>query len=507
MENSNNSDETQRKNFVTTWQWSNDEQHDGENEPLLSHYSSFPEGFHPEKSLQMTPSTSGNKLGFRSLFPDNLFSSQSNVDEYSSYVGTESNVHLPLLHPPQLASPKSSMHMEGRVDSLDVASLYASEGLEEEEECKIIAFVNCKSGGQRGRDVMEVLKQLLGVDSVFDLAEDGGPEKGFQRFCNYSDLRAIICGGDGTFSWVAGALQFLSVSPRIAPVPLGTGNDLSRSLGWGAQYPGRARLSSIIESVKKAYFCNLDVWHVKISANGTLPEWTNQKDVLKSLPKEMFCEGGAPHSTSMVNSLSLGVDAEVEMRFNEERWRNPEKFKGQQLNVFLHVWHGLEGFFSCHKSVKECIRSFQVDGKEIPISSALESIIILNIPNYAAGGLPYKLKKATKKMLPLKDNKFSEAAVDDGLLEIVGLRNLAHVIRIRLGAGAVKLAQGRHIRIELVNNCRPLAFQVDGEPWRQNCGVIEIEPGKQQPVLLGPLYQIASRKHAQFTAGIRQCFV
>ncbi|GJD11077.1 Diacylglycerol kinase theta [Galdieria sulphuraria] len=486
MDNSN-SNETQRKDFVTTWPWSNDEQHDGENEPLLSTHSSVPQGFHPEKSLQMISSTSENKLGFRNLFPESFFSSQHNVDEYSSYVGNESNVHLPLLHPPQLASPKSSMRMESAINSVDlVNSLYADES--SEEECKIIAFVNCKSGGQRGRDVMEVLKQLLGSDSVFNLAEDGGPEKGFQRFCNYSDLRALICGGDGTFSWVAGALQFLSVSPRIAPVPLGTGNDLSRSLGWGAQYPGRARLSSIIESVKKAYFCNLDVWHVKISVNGTLPDLTYHRDMLNSLPKEMFCE-------------------EVEMRFNEERWRNPEKFKGQQLNVFLHVWHGLEGFFSCHKSVKDCIRSFQVDGKEIPISGALESIIILNIPNYAAGGLPYKLKKATKKMLPLKEKKFSEAAVDDGLLEIVGLRNLAHVIRIRLGAGAVKLAQGRHVRIELVNACRPLAFQVDGEPWRQNCGVVEISPGKQQPVLLGPRHQIASRKHAQFTAGIRQCFV
>lgn len=50
--------------------------------------------------------------------------------------------------------------------------------------------------------------------------------------------------------------------------------------------------------------------------------------------------------------------------------------------------------------------------------------------------------------------------MDDGLLEIVGLRNLAHVIRIRLGAGAVKLAQGRQIRIELNHGCRPLAFQV-----------------------------------------------
>jgi len=453
--NNNNGDETEQVTLEFDQQLNDDEV------DTSPQRSTPPHGFHPEKSLHSvsSPSRKGNSTGLLSWFPDKILSSRHEAGEYSSYTLDDKSVQLPLLHPPQLASPRSSLYSETGAFRND--DQVASSCAEVIEECKIIAFINCKSGGQRGRDVMEVLKQLLGDECVFDLAEDGGPEKGFQKFSSCSDLRALICGGDGTFSWVAGALQFLSISPRIAPVPLGTGNDLSRSLGWGAQYPGRARLPYIIDSVKKAYYCNIDVWQVKISANGILLDYSkNRREILNALPKEMFCKGDAPHSTSMVNSLSLGVDAEVEMRFNEERWRNPEKFKGQLLNVFLHIWHGLEGFFSCHKPVKDCIRSFQVDGKEIPIASSLESIIILNIPNYAAGGLPYKLKKATKKVLPLKEKKFLEAAVDDGLLEIVGLRNLAHVIRIRLGAGAVKLAQGRQIRIELNHGCRPLAFQV-----------------------------------------------
>eukprot|EP00871_Galdieria_phlegrea_P000644 jgi/Galph1/1580/GphlegSOOS_G264.1 len=456
--------------------------------------------FHPEKSFRVNITSQVERRGlhFPKLASPRLLPKIAEMNEYSGYVGNETAVKLPLIHPPQPVSPRTlSNHVQ---ESQENTQDWNNEAEVASIVCKVIAFVNCKSGGQRGKDVVEALKLLLGEDAVFDLGERGVDEKELEKW------RVLVCGGDGTFSWVAGALQFFQFSPAIAPVPLGTGNDLSRSLGWGSSYPGRARLPSIIECVKKAYFCYLDVWHVKISSDGNFPPSHSQKDILSSLPKDMFCHNRVPHSTSMVNSLSLGVDAEVEMRFNEERWRNPDKFKGQQLNVFLHIWHGLKGFFGRHKPVKDCIRSFQVDGVEIPISHSLESIIILNIPNYAAGGLPYKLKKATERMLPFKESKFSEAAVDDGLLEIVGLRNLLHIIRIRMGAGAVKLAQGKHIRIELVTNCRPLAFQVDGEPWRQNSGVIEIGQGKPQPVLVGPYHQVASRKHAQFTAGIRRCF-
>lgn len=47
----------------------------------------------------------------------------------------------------------------------------------------------------------------------------------------------IICGGDGTIPWVLSELLALDVdltSVIIGIIPIGTGNDFSRSIGWGS---------------------------------------------------------------------------------------------------------------------------------------------------------------------------------------------------------------------------------------------------------------------------------
>lgn len=64
----------------------------------------------------------------------------------------------------------------------------------------IIAFVNPKSGGQKGRIVFERLLNYLQKDNVFDLTK-GGPMPGLEKHKHKKDLRIIACGGDGTVGW------------------------------------------------------------------------------------------------------------------------------------------------------------------------------------------------------------------------------------------------------------------------------------------------------------------
>ena len=83
--------------------------------------------------------------------------------------------------------------------------------------------------------------------------------------------------------------------PPVAVLPLGTGNDLSRSLEWGPGYTDSC-LKKILNQIERATVEQMDRWHIE----------TTDENV--KLPLNV-----------MNNYFSIGVDAMACLKFHSER--------------------------------------------------------------------------------------------------------------------------------------------------------------------------------------------
>lgn len=115
-----------------------------------------------------------------------------------------------------------------------------------------ISIANLKSGDNAAADVIAICRSVLNPIQIFELSSSG-PDEALNLVSKIgtSQCRILVAGGDGTVGWILTEIfkRNLSPLPEVAILPIGTGNDLSRVLGWGAVPPAVLHPNEICEKV------------------------------------------------------------------------------------------------------------------------------------------------------------------------------------------------------------------------------------------------------------------
>lgn len=320
-----------------------------------------------------------------------------------------------------------------------------------DDVCPLLVFVNPKSGGLKGRELLYSFRKLLNPHQVFDIS-NGGPLAGLHTFRELPQFRVLVCGGDGTVGWVLGVLEavrhkLVCREPPIGIVPLGTGNDLARILRWGPGYSGEDP-HQLLVSIDEADEVLMDRWTILLDA----------QDISEDGKDNGYLE--PPKIVQMNNYFGLGIDAELSLDFHQAREDEPDKFTSRFHNKSVYVKVGLQKISSTRSLLKDL--KLQVDTLNVPLPN-IEGLIFLNIPSWGSGADLWGSEV---------DGRYGKPSIDDGLLEVVGVTGVMHMGQVQGGLrSGIRIAQGNYIRLTV---SKAIPVQVDGEPWIQPPGHIII---------------------------------
>jgi len=299
--------------------------------------------------------------------------------------------------------------------------------------------------------------------------------------------------------WVLTAIGQLGLDRAlpVAVLPLGTGNDLARVLGWGGGFTGGPKeLSGVLNDVGNAHVAMLDRWdvamedtHSRLHQGGGTPSRGGGGLARKELTLNNYC--------------GVGCDAQIALNFHEQRNRTPTLFRSRLTNKLWYSNIGAVETVAPKVAGLAKYVSIWCDDDEDPLMlpAGIEGLIVLNIDSYGGGARLWRPQSSSLRTSFLGGGweeegsagaskgtsfdgevEFGEASMQDGLVEVVGVYGALHLGQLQVGlASAVHLRQCGKVRIEMR---KEYPVQVDGEPWMQHPCVITIDPTNRQATML-----------------------
>ena len=282
----------------------------------------------------------------------------------------------------------------------------------------LVFVINPASGGRRGTWLMARLRERFAADRVLPIHDID--LVALARSLDPSTCALVACGGDGTAASVLDAAWQADpdLPLPVGVLPLGTGNDLARSLGWHGTEISPSSIDHDLHALQVAEARVLDRWHL----------------------------AGPGFTSTFYNYVSLGADARIAKRFHALRLAHGAFFRSAKIN---RAWYGLVALGEPGPEITPALT-----GLELPDWS--RAVVFANIPSYAGG----------TRLSP-------EITADDGWLDAFALGP---------GAVMALAAAGRRQPHSLGRRKswtwqlhQPTVLQLDGEPLRAAPGLWNID--------------------------------
>lgn len=184
---------------------------------------------------------------------------------------------------------------------------------------------NCKSGDSNSADMISLFRSLLHPGQVAEIGAAGprGALKVVAKLPAGTQARILVAGGDGTVGWILNTIadMRLEPQPQVCILPIGTGNDLSRVLRWGAEPPaGQLQAADMLRRIRAARPQTLDRWQVLVA----------REPRSRRIPLQWTAP--ALRAFTMYNYFSVGVDAKVALNFHRARQSRLYVFSSRCIN-------------------------------------------------------------------------------------------------------------------------------------------------------------------------------